>query len=148
MKRQIVISIFFLIIGILIYLLFRIDNLLIYKWVPIKQIYALFNPFGNILLKNNYTFLNILIYSLPSALWIFSGTLLICSIWSNKYFKQCCIWLIAFYLLAFGFEIMQLFYPKYGTFDIFDIFFSIIFAIFALSINNHKIKILFLRRKL
>lgn len=57
------------------------------------------------------------IYSLPNALWLFSGLLIIEEIWGSQFKGDKSFWLASLWLLAFGSEFAQGVGLLPGTFD-------------------------------
>jgi len=115
-------------IGIFCYILFRESDLLVNRIFNIQ--------FVNIRALDNFIFINFIRYNLPDGLWLFSGCLILRSIW-NKNNKMSQIYVIAFILFAFLFEIGQYFNITPGTFDIIDLFTMGIFALFEQFIYKY-----------
>ena len=126
--KLLLISFCSLMIGIFCYILFRESDLLVNRIFNIQ--------FVNIRALDNFIFINFIRYNLPDGLWLFSGCLILRSIW-NKNNKMSQIYVIAFILFAFLFEIGQYFNITPGTFDIIDLFTMGIFALFEQFIYKY-----------
>jgi hypothetical protein len=73
----------------------------------------------------NIVFPKWVIYSLPNALWLFSGIISFQLIW-QKIKKQMIVWISIFTFMAIMFEISQLLNIIPGVFDCTDLLFLII----------------------
>jgi len=123
--------IFPLIIGFLIYLIFRDENLIIYRW---------FESIGvlNVLLPNNFDLSELTIavyipswakYSLSDGIWMYAFTSTIFLIWIHKINLY---WVLLPLILGIGYEISQYFDYIPGTFDYTDLIFLVLFYFLAL----------------
>lgn len=127
-------SIFFLLVGMSIYLIFRDMNILLFKWIPKPEFLGLFS------VQLKQTFLSsIFLYNIPDMFWFLSGILLFRFIWFHEA-KLMNIYLVCFYFLAFLMEICQLSEKVPGTFDIMDMSFMGIGALIEGLIYNLAIK--------
>lgn len=111
------------ILGGLLYILFRSDNLLMFKWfeyINIKK--TIF------LIRNNINFhpSDWIIYNLPDGLWLFSYTSLMINIWKNKMNYESIFWIFIVPFIAILSEFLQLFNLISGTFDFIDLLFYIL----------------------
>lgn len=114
-----------LLIGGLTYIIFRSDNLLMFRW---------FNNLGmgkivSILKQLNYVrFLipNWIIFNLPDALWIFSFTNCMLLIWRFKFAAQSIFWIFIAPAIGVFSEIGQELHIVPGTFDSVDMIFIIV----------------------
>jgi len=132
-RNFIVLNIVFpLIIGFLIYLLFRDENLIIYRW---------FESIGvlNVLLPNNSDLSELTIavyipswakYSLSDGIWMYVFTSTIFVIWVHKINLY---WIVLPFILGIGYEISQLFEYIPGTFDYTDLIFLVSAYLLALG---------------
>ena len=114
-------ALFALFLGGIIYVLWHDESLIMFRWfdafgfgaqVHSLRIYA--EPYANILPQR-------VIFSLPQALWLFSGILLLRSIWGNDKHKGMQLWLVILLTMAFGIEYMQYLHWMPGTFDELDV---------------------------
>ncbi|MCL2805571.1 MAG: hypothetical protein FWD26_06500 [Treponema sp.] len=111
-------SLFTLVLGILIYLLFRdLSDFFILKWIPgldfTKTVFIKLTP---------SIFSDILKYNIPDMLWFVSGILLLRFIWFYR-LKEQKVYVICFYIIGAFFEISQLSDKIPGTFDFMDLLF-------------------------
>lgn len=121
------ISIFSLLIGLFIYLVFR-DNTnpfyeCAYRIGVAEKLDILRSLFSNLCMPAWF------IYSLPDGLWMFSFVLLILSIWDYKLNRDAIIWLSIAIVIGFIFEFTQLYFTHLGSFDWLDILFMGVGAI-------------------
>jgi len=127
-------SLISLIIGISIYIFFRGLNILLFEWVSKPTIFGIIN----IHLPSSIL-TGIILYNLPDMLWVLSGLFLLRFIWFNNR-KWQNIYIYCFYGVAFIFETMQLLNNFPGTFDIMDLFFMGIGALFENLLYKNFIK--------
>jgi ABC-type polysaccharide/polyol phosphate export permease len=127
-------SIFSLISGMCIYLLFRdMSNMILFAWLQKTNINK--NVFVPL---ESFVFANILQYNLPDMLWFVSGILFLRFIWFYR-LKEQKVYTSCFYAFGIIFEISQLAKKTPGTFDLMDLFFmgtgafieSLIYKIFV-----------------
>lgn len=110
-----------IVMGGLIYILFRSDKLLMFRWFKIIGISQLVRFLRNI------SFIKITIvpswikYSLPDGLWIFSYVSLMILIWGYKISKISALWIFTLPVIAVVSELGQLLKIFPGTFDICDL---------------------------
>lgn len=142
MKKQLLFGqLLTLIIGGLIYISFRTDHLLMFKW------FAALSLDSQIEILRDTTFTlrehlpNWFVFSLPDGLWIFSYVTLTLLIWGNSINKRNLFWVFLIPFIAISSELLQLFNIAPGTFDSIDLIFYIIGAIspFIFFINNSLI---------
>jgi len=111
-------SLLTLLLGIIIYLIFRdISNMVLFTWIQKPQ----FLQTTLIPLKQTI-FSDFLKYHLPDMLWFVSAVLFIRFIWFFK-IKIQTVYILSFYAIGLAFEISQLSKKVPGTFDCLDIFF-------------------------
>src|SRR5699024_2134565 len=117
----------------MIYLLFRPNDLLLFKWVDflgLKEIIETFREFAYPLKSNLPDWF---IYSLPNGLWLYSLVVSILTIWGHKITQNNIAWIFLAFLVGFGAEFGQLLGIIQGTFDIYDLLTIIFFGIIALA---------------
>ena len=132
-----VLSLLILILGMVIYLLFRdLNNMILFKIVPKPE----FAESVLIQLKPS-VFSYVLKYNLPDMFWFVSAILFLRFIWFEK-IKIQTVYIICFYVIGFVFEICQLSEKVPGTFDWLDLLF---FGIGA-SVEGLLYKFFILRR--
>jgi len=106
-----------LIIGMLIYFLFRdLNNMILFVWIP-KPVFAV-----TVYHISPSVFSNILKFNLPDTLWFLSAILFLRFIWFYKTKIQK-VYIRFFYAIAVIFEISQLSKKVPGTFDWMDLLF-------------------------
>lgn len=131
------ISLFSMFIGGLIYLLWRPPTLLMFSWCKSVGIFEFIQQMRSTLCFIKDYLPAWFVYSLPQALWCFSGLCCIHAIWINKTQTHECFWLAITLALPILTEIMQLFHVISGTYDIVDLVFVLIFFfVFKLLTTN------------
>lgn len=102
--------------GILIYLLFRSESIIMFRWLFYLGIET------PILFIRQYT-LDLtsyvpdwIIYSLPNGLWAFSYSSIICFIWLKNSSLIKYLWLLTIPFMCFGYEALQYLEVITGTF--------------------------------
>ena len=111
-------SLLTLILGIVLYLLFRdLNNILLFTYIPKHKI------FETILIPLKSSIItDILRYNLPDMLWLVSAILFFRFIWYYK-IKIQIAYVLSFYAIGFILEISQLSENVFGTFDRLDLLF-------------------------
>lgn len=132
MIRTIIFGILPVSIGGLIYLTYRTDTLLMFKWFD----NFLFSEIIS-LIRSNHFIQSIPIpewfkFSIPDAFWLFSFTYFLLKIWEFKICFSSIIWILLTPLIGILSEIAQLTGLLPGTFDIIDLIFLIFASIFPL----------------
>jgi len=130
MKRQLFLShILTLTLGGLIYIAFRTDSLIMFKWFsnlsisqPIEVIREITLPFEEYLP-------NWFLFSLPDGLWVFSYVSLMLLIWNVELKRNNFLWIMFAPIIAVFSEIGQALKIVSGTFDILDLIFYCIGAV-------------------
>ena len=116
-------SLFALILGMTIYIMFRdLNNLILFSWIQKPEFFetVLFPLKPSILT-------DILRFNIPDMLWFVSGILFLRFFWFYNNKTQF-IYIVCFYVLGFLFELSQLFEFIPGTFDWLDLLFMSIGA--------------------
>ena len=143
MKRQIIIGhVFTLLLGGLIYILFRQDTLKMFSWfdninlsTAISELRLLTAPFSG-------HFPNWFLYSLPDGLWLFSYLSVLLAVWDNVISKHNIYWILFMPLIAIFSEVGQFIKMVPGTFDFIDlIFYALGSSLPILIFANSKSKI-------
>ena len=128
-------SLLTLILGMVIYLLFRdLKNMILFSWIPKLE----FLETTLVPLKSSIA-TDILRYNLPDMLWFVSAILFFRFIWFYK-IKVQRIYILCFYIIGLVLEISQLSKKNHGTFDWLDLLFfgigafveSLLYKIFIL----------------
>ena len=138
-KQNIIIGIVSIVIGGMIYILWRRDNLLMFSWFKtmgiINQIECM-RYYASIY----YSIIpSWVYYSLPNALWLFGGMLCFFSIWEKHCYEQY-IWIGIFIIIAMGAEFGQLIGIIPGTWQNSDMLLMIISIVSAIILNNKQNK--------
>lgn len=132
-------SILPLILGAFIYISFRSNSLLMFRWFNLLHL-----DFVVVYLRKNIYFHiaklpSWLIYSLPDALWVYSLISTIFIIWGMDFLKMK-FWLTISLLIAPLLEFLQFLKLFPGTFDIIDLLFYLIGSILSLTIVKYNLK--------
>lgn len=136
---KIIIAIFSLIVGGIIYLLWRSSTLLMFTWIEKFNLYNKVDSLRISISETSIFLPNWVLYSLPNALWLLSGLLLFFYIWDNNYSTHRNFWVGLFLFASFGSEFGQALSIIPGTFDWNDIIFMCIAVICAfLIVGNNK----------
>lgn len=149
LTKRITIALLPLFLGGLIYLTYRVETLSMFRWFDnigaTKFIYFL---------RTNEILQNVRLsewikFSLPDALWIFSFTYIMLTIWKFKITQSSAFWIFLAPTIGLVSEIGQLFGFISGTFDIVDLILIIVALTIPLSrivifnfksISNEQIK--------
>ncbi len=110
-----------IIMGGLIYVLFRSDKLLMFRWFKIIGINQLVIFLRNTAFIKATIVPNWIKYSLPDGLWVFSYVSLMILIWGCEISKTTAFWIFIIPAIAILSEFGQLFKIVPGTFDFNDI---------------------------
>jgi len=110
-----------LITGGIIYLLFRPNEALFFRWMRTLGFNSLISYFRQISLSINLNLPEWVVYSLPNGLWAFAYALLITLIWADSKSRFRYFWIASIPILVLGFEILQFAGTIPGTFCFQDI---------------------------
>jgi len=121
---KIILLFFPVVLGGLIYIIFRTDRLIMYHWFEYLNLSDEINTIKS--LKNILSFPDWFIYSLPDGLWVFSYTALSLEIWKSSITQRSFFWIFSIPIVAVMSEFLQLFKIIPGTFDIIDTAFYLI----------------------
>ena len=111
--------------GGIIYLIWRPTTLLMFSWCKIIGVYGVILQMRSVLGGMKEYLPVWFIYSLPQALWCFSGLCSIHAIWINNIGNHERFWIIFTFMLPFLTEFLQLLHVIPGTFDFVDLIFII-----------------------
>lgn len=112
-----ILGVIFLICGCFIYLLFRSENIYIYKWYSSLGIMNIEQLRDSV---HNYSLPDFVRYSLPDGLYCVAYILIIDAIWHNEKFKR--HWIVSLIpIIAIVNEVLQFYGVVNGTFDWFDL---------------------------
>ena len=139
-KKIIVHIILPMLLGTLLYLLFRPKSILIFDYLKVRHLdkplniwrsqLAVFKPFEWV------------IFSLPGGLWLYSYTYAIGLSWKNVIDRKNIFWYILPLFVSIGSEFGQYFKLVKGTFDWHDIVLYALFTAIALLLLKPKIRLL------
>lgn len=113
------ISLIALVVGSLIYIVFRSKSLLMFQWFDAIHLTSAINQ-----LRNNFSQVPIyswIEFNMPAGLWLLSYLYIIDAIWGKEYMYLKRAFLLMLPILALSSEFLQLVKILPGTFDIFDV---------------------------
>ena len=115
-------------VGGMIYVFFRPESIMMFKWLPfLGVVHDQVSIFRTIHLPD------ILVYSIPDGLWLFSYILLMGVIWNFNYYR--CLFLIMLLTVyAISNEMLQLYHLVPGYFDILDFVVYIVATLVGISV--------------
>ena len=133
----VIIAIIALSVGGMIYVFFRPESIMMFKWFPfLGVVHKQISVFRTIHLPD------FLVYSIPDGLWLFSYILLIGVIWNFNYHRgMFLIMLLPVY--AISYEMLQLCHFVPGYFDILDFVAYVVATLLGISViimSNHVYK--------
>lgn len=140
MKKKTVIDIILLVVlpvflGGIIYIVFRSEKLIMFKWF---ETFGL-NELINILRQNSvYNLPDWIKYNLPDALWLFSLTSILIIIWKREINKTNFIYVLLPLIIGICWEFGQYLGIIQGTFDIKDLVFYIAASFIAFQNNKQN----------
>lgn len=105
-----------LLLGSLIYILFRSPSLKVFEWLENVGLYESTNVIRTITTPLYHYIPEYILFSLPDGLWVFSYLCLILHLWSGKISTQNIGWIIITPVVAIGSEIGQFFWTYYWNF--------------------------------
>ncbi len=127
-----------LVFGGIIYILFRAYNLLMFSWFERINVIKSIKSIRYLITQKDLVFPEWFIYSLPNALWTFSGIIFFHFIWINNQRKEKYWWIVIFIFISILSEVFQLFKIIPGTFDLVDA----LFLLFSIMLSCSYIYII------
>jgi len=128
-----------LIIGAIVYLLWRETSLWAFSWVALFHLDTPLNWLREA--ASSIHVPELVLYSLPNALWVYSLTVAMGLVWAIGGGHGCKPWIVSGLLLGCGAELLQLTPLVPGTFDPIDLAFSLFAALFGLGfLHNMRFK--------
>jgi len=109
-----------LVCGGMVYILWRRESLLMFTWFDALGLKVLVRALRGIAAPYSHIFPPWVYFSLPQALWLFSGILFLDCIWRDVQGWRQILWMAAFVAVAFGLELGQFSQVVPGHFDILD----------------------------
>lgn len=113
--------IFTLLCGSLIYILFRTSNLKMFVWFDKLRILSAINKLRSFTVNYSNNLPDIILYSLPDGLWMFSYVSLILFLWKNEIKNENLFWIFIIPIISIISELGQLIKLVPGTFDSSDL---------------------------
>lgn len=132
--KKLGITIIALLAGGLIYVCWRSESIVMFSWFNYLGIEKPIGALRNITTGYLHLLPSWFLYSLPDALWLFSGFFIFDAIWGQKNAFNKILWLSILWFVAIGIEVGQAFRLVPGTFDFYDVAFMLIASLFALKI--------------
>lgn len=120
-----------LLLGGMIYLLWRSHSLLMFAWFHSLGLSAPLDACRAVAAPTAALFPATVLYSLPDALWVFSFSSFLGFVWIHQSRRTAILWMLLPPTLAIGGEIGQALHIVPGTFDTEDLIFCGIAAIVA-----------------
>lgn len=139
MKRLLSTVIIPLLIGGVIYILFRSDSLVMFSWFESFGVEKIILAFRQL----NYGQSNLpnwAIFSLPDALWVFSFTNLMLIIWRDIFSSQSILWIFIAPIIGIVSEVGQGLHFIRGTFDATDLILILIASTLPFITRLKKLK--------
>jgi hypothetical protein len=106
--------------GGMIYVLWRSESLLMFSWFDALGIGPTVRMFREHAAPHAHALPHFIVFSLPQALWLFSGILFFRCIWPTGSRGSYMLWTGVFVAIAFGFELGQLLNVVPGCFEVGD----------------------------
>jgi hypothetical protein len=128
-----------LFLGGILYILFRSTNLRMFKWFTSLGLKNTINYIRECAIEYKNDIPNWAYFSLPDGLWIYSFTSAILIYWYND-IKKTKLWLLIPFITGVLTEILQGLKLFPGTFDNFDLSFSVLGISLSIIIINYKFK--------
>ncbi len=131
-----------LLIGGMIYVIFRTDSLLMFKWIEQLDLKGTVMSVRDIAGLYNFENYKIIIHTLPGGLWVYSYITFLLLIWENEINCNNILYFVLIPAAAVSSEFLQLAGIIKGTFDILDIvlYFSGMIFPFLIHFKNIKFK--------
>lgn len=132
-----------ILLGVIIYISFRSENIKFFYWFKYFKINEYINIWrdnANSIKENIKPWIR---YSLPDGLWVYSFSATLYLIWSHKFQITKMLIISIPFVIFFTMEMLQYFNVINGTFDIMDILISfIMYMIFILEVKlkSNKLK--------
>lgn len=112
-------------LGGLIYILFRSPSILMFEWLDQINLSKYVLELRSYIDSYSLILPNWFLYSLPDGLWLFSYISFLLIIWDNKVSKKNIFWILLLPIIAVSSELAQFMEIIPGTFDIVDLIFYI-----------------------
>ena len=141
-KFQLFIHLLSICIGGFIYICFRSQDLLMFRWFDYFRFSDDILGIRNFSQAFSFKISEWIIYSLPDGLWMFSITTIILYIWRNTINIKNLVWVIIMPIIAFFTEISQKYHLIKGTYDPNDLFAYLFGFIFSCIFFSNFLQII------
>ena len=139
MPGKIAIAVIPLLLGGLIYVIYRADTLIMFSWFHQFRLQGITDAFRSNTFLQKLAIPDWIKFSLPDALWLFSFTYTMLLFWDFTITKQSIVWICLAPVVGLVSELGQLVNIIPGTFDIIDLILLILAAFLPLlSVKNLK----------
>lgn len=128
-----------LLCGSSIYVLFRTSNLKMFVWFDKLRILSFINDLRSFSINYSNNLPNIILYSLPDGLWMFSYVNLVLFLWKNEIKYENLFWIFIIPILSIISELGQLAKLIPGTFDFSDLLMYLLGTILPFIIYRKSI---------
>ena len=127
-----------LLLGGLIYILFRQETLQMFGWFDSINLLGIISELRELTIPMKKYLPEWFIYSLPDGLWVFSYVSGLMLVWDNHINKSNFFWIILIPFLSLSSESFQFYNLIPGTFDLMDMTFYLIGAVLPIIIFKPK----------
>lgn len=127
-----------LLLGGLIYILFRQETLQMFGWFDSINLLGIISELRELTIPMKKYLPEWFIYSLPDGLWVFSYVSGLMLVWDNHINKSNFFWIILIPFLSLSSEFVQFYNLIPGTFDLMDMTFYLIGAVLPIIIFKPK----------
>lgn len=125
-----------IVIGALIYVLFRVDTLLVFRWLKLIGLDSIVSEIRTYTLTIVDDLPFLFLYVLPDGLWVYAGTALFLFIWRKEMKKKIAFfWISLPFLLAISAEFLQKTSLIEGSFCKYDVLAYITCFLFSFLLN-------------
>jgi hypothetical protein len=125
-----------LLIGGLVYVLWRSTGLLMFRWFDFLGLHSVISAIRIASAPMRDYMPSWTLYSLPDAAWASCGVLLFAALWSGSWHPSRHFWVLLAPSLALGGEFAQLLRLLPGTFDIADVITCVLLSSLSLILAN------------
>jgi len=124
-RLNILLGSFALLLGGIIYILFRASEPVFFKWIPGPGLASWFGFARQSSVTFSHSLPEWIVFSLPNGLWAFAYALIITGIWAGSKSWLRIFWMASIPVLVLGFELLQLTGTIPGIFCVHDMAFGI-----------------------
>jgi len=134
-ELKILAGLIFLILGSYLYLKFRSETLLMFKWLENIGLDPIVSSIRNSSTDFNSHQMKHVIFSAPFGMWVISFCCFIGAIWHKDIFVSAIIWRLCVPFVAISSELLQFLGILPGTYDTIDLLVLIVSTIIGISIS-------------